>query len=173
MPDTHQLEKWSGRIASLLIESDLRIVFAESCTAGLLASVLGAVPGISACLCGSLVTYREATKTQWLGVTKDQLSRFTAVSEVVARQMVQGALSATPEADLAVSITGHLGPDAPADQDGIVFVGIGRRGLAAAADPLPSVVRLQLASRDRASGRSEAARAVFQRLCEALRAERN
>ncbi len=107
----------------------LRIVFAESCTAGLLASSLGQVPGVSESLCGSAVTYRNATKTGWLGVDRKLLDDpdITAVSDPVARQMAMGVLRLTPEANLAVSVTGHLGPDAPSNQDGIVFVGLLQR----------------------------------------------
>jgi len=50
------------------------------------------------------------------------------VSEQVARQMAWGVLEQTAEADLAISVTGHLGPEAPAGYDGLVYSGCLRRG---------------------------------------------
>jgi len=117
------------QVSEQLKAKQMRIVLAESCTSGLLAATLGRIPGISESLCGSAVTYRNATKAGWLGVDRELLDdpKITAVSDSVARQMAMGVLQLTPEANLAVSVTGHLGPDAPAGQDGIVFVGILQR----------------------------------------------
>ena len=114
-------------VASLLQVSRRRVVFAESCTGGLVSASLARVPGISEFLCGSAVVYRLDTKTRWLGVSEALLYDPGPVSEVVARAMALGVLARTPEADLAVSITGHLGPNAPGDQDGLIFIGIARR----------------------------------------------
>ena len=105
----------------------LRIVLAESCSGGLAAATLTKVPGVSDCLCGSAVTYLDEVKTQWLGVLPQTLAAVTAVSDEVAREMAMGVLNATNQADVAVSITGHLGPSAPAGLDGIVFVGLATR----------------------------------------------
>lgn len=106
-----------------------RLVLAESCSGGLVAAALVGVPGISEWLCGSAVTYRDDTKHRWLGVSQAALSdpAVTAVSEFVACQMASGVLQSTPEADLAVVTTGHLGPGAPAGQDGLVFLGVANR----------------------------------------------
>ncbi len=116
-----------GLLAALLTEADRRLVLAESCTAGLVAASLGRVPGISRHLCGSLVSYRESAKTNWLGVPPSVLQQHTVASEAVARLMATGALVATPEADLAASVTGHLGPNAPPEQDGLIYVGVVER----------------------------------------------
>ncbi len=88
---------------------------------------LAKIPGISDWLCGSAVTYREATKSQWLGVSSEDLASYTAVSEQVVQQMAVGVLAKTDEADLAASITGYLGPSAPQGRDGLIFVGLCRR----------------------------------------------
>lgn len=114
-------------IAQLLLRADWKVVFAESCTAGLISATLARVPGVSRVHCGSAVVYRLATKTEWLNVAAGVLEQFTAVSEPVAKAMAEGVMNRTPEADVAVSITGHLGPDAPAEQDGLIFVGIAIR----------------------------------------------
>ncbi len=115
-------------IAGILSRLRLKIVFAESCTGGLISATMARVPGASNFHCGSAVVYRLATKTQWLGIPASVLIDPGPVSEPVARLMGEGALDHTPEADLAASITGHLGPNAPAGQDGLIFVGIAIRG---------------------------------------------
>ena len=58
----------AAELAEQLAAKQQKIVFAESCTAGMAAALLGGCPGISAWLCGSAVTYREATKTRWLDI---------------------------------------------------------------------------------------------------------
>ena len=125
-----EIESLVAAAGGLLTTSSRRVVFAESCTAGLVSAMLSTRPGISNQLCGSAVTYRDATKTKWLGVPADVLTRCTAVSDSVAALMAVGVLVNTPEADLAVSVTGHLGPNAPPEQDGLVYVGSAVRSLA-------------------------------------------
>lgn len=105
-----------------------RIVFAESCTAGLISATLARVPGVSNWLCGSSVVYRLDTKTRWLGVPESMLIDLGPVSEPVARLMAVGVLQRTPEASISASITGHLGPGAPPEQDGLIYVGIAQHG---------------------------------------------
>ncbi len=153
-------------LASVLIARNKRIVFAESCTAGLVSATLARTPGISVHHCGSAVTYRERTKHDWLGVTKDDLEKFTAVSEPVARQMAIGVLDRTLEADFAASVTGHLGPDAPRDFDGVVYISVARR----VADyiEIVNVWRHVLKASTRHERQEEAAEHVFRRLHETL-----
>ncbi|WP_373651568.1 CinA family protein [Schlesneria sp. DSM 10557] len=121
------LDQQAHDVARLLISQQQRIIFAESCTAGLVSAVLGRVPGVSGVHCGSAVVYRLDTKTKWLGVPPDILVDPGPVSECVARLMVEGVLARTPEATMAASITGHLGPGAPSAQDGLVYIGVGFR----------------------------------------------
>lgn len=115
------------QIAGLLASGTRRVVFAESCTGGLVSCLLAQVPGISQFLCGSAVTYRETTKAAWLGVSHDVLRDYSAVSLIVAEGMATAVLDNTPQADISLSVTGHLGPDAPPQQDGIVYVGSATR----------------------------------------------
>jgi len=123
-----------------------RIVLAESCTGGLVAATLTEIPGVSQWLCGSAVTYQEATKQAWLKVSAEKLRRFTAVSEEVTQAMVQGVLAQTSVADVGMAVTGHLGPDAPSSIDGLVFVSFLRRGQAAS-DVVMQQLRLQQSGR--------------------------
>ncbi len=121
------LQNEAQKLAALLDEQRVRVVLAESCTAGLASAALAQVPGISHWHCGSAVTYREETKQAWLDVSSADLARFTAVSEPVAQQMAVGVLAKTPEANFAASITGHLGPNAPEGFDGIALIGVAHR----------------------------------------------
>ena len=109
------------------IDRSVRFVLAESCTSGLAAAVLGRKAGISAYFCGSSVTYRNKSKQNWLDVDPRFLQDDGPVSEVVAKAMVAAALTKTEEADVAISITGHLGPAAPPELDGLVIIGISIR----------------------------------------------
>lgn len=123
----HNLSELAGQLAECLRVRQCRVIFAESCTGGLVSAALAQIPGISEFHCGSAVVYRLETKTRWLGVPAEMLIDPGPVSEVVARAMAQGVLSKTPEADWSAAITGHLGPNAPAELDGLVFIGIARR----------------------------------------------
>ena len=117
----------ADKLAGELERNDRRIVFAESCTAGLVSALLAGIPGISQRLCGSAVTYQEQTKISWLDVESGDLENYSAVSDVVTQQMATGVLRETPQADFSAAVTGHLGPDAPDDLDGIGFLAIGQR----------------------------------------------
>lgn len=113
--------------AEFLVDLNERVVFAESCTGGMIASNMAAVPGISNYLCGSFVTYRADSKRRWLGVGKKTINAFSTESGEVAEEMAIGALEFTPEANWALSIVGHLGPDAPQEKDGVIWICIARK----------------------------------------------
>ena len=145
-------------LVRILSEHKIKIVFAESCTGGLVSATLTRIPGVSSWLCGSAVTYQEETKQAWLNVSAEDLGRFTAVSEQVTRAMAREVLAKTPQADLAVAVTGHLGPDAPPEIDGVVFV--------ASCSRIPNesqtiAKQLRLTSLDRGSRQIEATDAVL------------
>lgn len=113
-------------VLALLGRNNLRLVAAESCTGGLLASFLTSIPGASQHFCGSLVVYRDDSKSQWLGVEKKLLDdpMITSVSAQVTETLAREALGRTPEASLAFAVTGHLGPNAPANQLGILHTAV-------------------------------------------------
>ena len=118
------IQQPAERVAALLERTATRIVFAESCTGGLVSAALTRVPGISTWHCGSAVVYQIATKHRWLGISEGLLDNPGPVSPEVAAEMAQRVLNNTPHADLAASVTGYLGPNAPDGQDGLVFLGI-------------------------------------------------
>lgn len=154
--DTTQV---ATQLVESLAEHQLRVVFAESCTGGMISAELAKVPGVSEWLCGSAVTYRGETKTQWLGVSDEQIRQHSAVCGPVAIQMAEGVLRNTPEASLSASITGHLGPAAPADLDGVVFVGIAV--LDSQGQPQAECSRHQLVTAERSQRQAEATELVL------------
>ena len=165
------LDDLSRQLAHQLASLRLRLVLAESCTGGLVSASLARIPGISDWLCGSAVTYREATKSQWLGVASEDLKRYTAVSHQVAEKMATGALSCTREAELAAAVTGYLGPSSPAGMDGVIFVGVCRRSADRSPGP-PHSIRHQLDQHDRIARQREAAAFVLQTVLEYLEQDR-
>jgi nicotinamide-nucleotide amidase len=161
-----ELEEAARQLAQRLAETRTRLVLAESCTGGLVTATLTRMPGISQWFCGSAVTYRDRTKVDWLNVSAAHIAHVTAVSEEVAGEMAMGVLQRTPEADLAVSVTGHLGPDAPASLDGVVWFGVARRH--AGRIDSPRTVRQTLSSRLRVDRQCEAAAIVMRMAMESL-----
>jgi nicotinamide-nucleotide amidase len=116
---------------SLLVAARARgdtIVTAESCTGGLVAAALTAIPGSSDVFERGFVTYANAAKSEMLGVPYWLIERHGAVSEDVARAMAGGALTHS-HASLAVAVTGVAGPDggSPDKPVGLVHLAAGRR----------------------------------------------
>ena len=93
----------------MLSAKGMTAAVAESCTGGLVASRLTDVPGSSRYFLQGFVVYSNQAKEKTLGVPKDLLDSFGAVSEEVARAMVTGCLEKSG-ADIAVSTTGIAGP---------------------------------------------------------------
>ena len=106
-----------------------KIALAESCTGGLVAAALTEIPGSSAVLDCSFVTYSNAAKHQLLGVSNDILEAFGAVSVACAWAMAQGVIKRT-DADVAVAVSGIAGPDGGTEQKpvGLVVFARSRRG---------------------------------------------
>jgi nicotinamide-nucleotide amidase len=123
----NKLDEAARKLASALQNQDKKIVFAESCTGGKMAAAMTAVPGISAHFCGSAVTYREATKNEWLNISHSAIDKHSAESEHTTIAMAKSVLLQTPEADFSVAITGHLGPGVAEEIDGIVYVVLAKR----------------------------------------------
>ena len=112
------------RIAALLEEKNIKVSTAESCTGGLVAAALVNVAGISNWFEEGYVTYSNTAKQKLLGVDKDTLEQFGAVSEQTARQMAIGAAKAAG-CQAAVATTGIAGPDGGTDEKpvGLVYIG--------------------------------------------------
>lgn len=104
-----------------------RLATAESCTGGILASLLTDVPGRSHVFEAGFVTYTNAAKIRMLGVAADLLDLHGAVSRPVALAMAEGAL-AHSTADVALAITGFAGPGEKGEEAGLVHLACARRG---------------------------------------------
>jgi nicotinamide-nucleotide amidase len=119
----------AANLMGLAKKHGLTIVTAESCTSGLLASVLSEAPGAAEQLHGGFVTYTKANKRIALGVSEELLKSKGAVCEQVACAMAEGALDRSP-ADLAAAITGVAGPSPDEDGNpvGFVCIAVARRG---------------------------------------------
>ncbi len=86
------------------------VATAESCTGGMIAAAITAIPGSSAVMDRGFVTYSNAAKTEMLGVPGNLIASVGAVSEAVAARMAEGAKQRAG-VDIAVSVTGIAGPD--------------------------------------------------------------
>ena len=107
--ELNNLENLSTELGALLQKKNMFFTSAESCTGGLLSQSIVSVPGSSGWFGCSFVTYSNISKHKILGVSKDSLKRFGAVSEEVVTEMVDGAV-AESRADLRVAISGIAGP---------------------------------------------------------------
>lgn len=100
----------AGKVAELLIENNLTLATAESCSGGLVSNMLTDIPGSSNFFLGGMVAYSGEVKIGSLGLDRGLLEREGQVSEPVAVAMARGARKEF-KSDLAVGITGIAGPD--------------------------------------------------------------
>jgi len=117
------------RIGDALRETDETIAVAESCTGGLIGSLLTDISGSSDYFDRSLVTYSYDAKLTALGVSRESLDEHGAVSEPVAHEMAAGVRD-TAGTDWGISTTGIAGPDGGTAEKpvGTVFIGVAYRG---------------------------------------------
>ncbi|UAL07237.1 MAG: CinA family protein [Candidatus Methanogranum gryphiswaldense] len=108
-----------------LLEKEITVSVAESCTGGLIGYILTERPGSSGFFIGSAVTYSNDSKEKVLGVSHETLLRCGAVSPETAVEMVKGARELF-ESDYAVSVTGIAGPDGASEDKpvGLVFIAV-------------------------------------------------
>ena len=114
------IDKKEEYLVNLLIERNLKVSTAESITGGLIASSLINIAGSSAVISESYVTYSDEVKNKILGVNKETLYKYTAVSYEVCEEMLSGLYSLT-NSDICIVTTGYAGPTGDV---GKVFIGI-------------------------------------------------
>jgi nicotinamide-nucleotide amidase len=121
-------DTFAGAVGRTLRDRGLTLSVAESCTGGLVGSMLTNVPGSSDYLLFDAVVYSNSAKTSVLGVGEETLRAYGAVSEETAIAMVHGVLRVSG-ADLGVSITGIAGPGGGSDDKpvGTVWIAVGGR----------------------------------------------
>ncbi|RTQ45251.1 CinA family protein [Hymenobacter gummosus] len=108
------------------LQHKLTLALAESCTCGWVAAQLAPAQGVSQVLLGSVVTYHAEAKQRLLGVKKKTLEEYSAESQQISNEMVEGLHKHLP-ADVCVAITGLFGPGASETPDkpvGTIFVTI-------------------------------------------------
>jgi nicotinamide-nucleotide amidase len=120
----NETEEATRRLLEKASERDLRLATAESCTGGMLASLLTDVQGVAHAFERGFVTYSNEAKNEMLGVPMDLIEEKDAVSKEVAIAMAEGAL-ARSRANIALAITGFA--DA-GDEPGLVHFACARAG---------------------------------------------
>lgn len=112
--------------AGLLKKNGLKLAVAESCTGGMLSSLLVSVPGCSNWFTEGCVTYSDEAKARRLNVSQQTLKRYSAVSGQTAYEMANG-IALRSGADAVLATTGYAGPDSGADT-GLVYIAAGLGG---------------------------------------------
>lgn len=112
-------------VAEILVNKNLTISVAESCTGGMVSSHLINYPGISSVFMEGCVTYSNEAKMKSLGVKKETLDKFGAVSEETAREMAEG-IAKRHNTNIGLSTTGIAGPEGGSEEKpvGLVYFGI-------------------------------------------------
>ena len=110
MTNDTELQRLATKVGAYLLDSERRLVTAESCTGGWIGKVLTDVPGSSRWYLGGAVSYSNTLKQSLLGVLPSTLARHGAVSAETAREMAIGALE-TLGGHIAIAVTGIAGPD--------------------------------------------------------------
>ena len=118
------------RFLQRCLERGVRVVFAESCTGGLLSAAVTSIPGSSRVLDRGFVVYSNESKEHELGVPRQLIEEYGAVSEQVAIEMAKGALARVHgHARLSISVTGVAGPEGtPNKPPGLVHIAAARLG---------------------------------------------
>lgn len=122
LPD--EVEHATRRLLEKACERNLMLATAESCTGGMLASLLTDVQGSAHAFERGFVTYSEEAKSEMLGVPMDLIKKEGAVSKSVAIAMAEGALERS-RANITLSITGFADVG---DEPGLVHFGCARAG---------------------------------------------
>lgn len=152
----------SQRVGAALIDRDVMVCAAESCTGGLILSALTDCAGSSAYVAGGVVSYSNEAKMRLLDVSEETLIAHGAVSESTAAEMARGAL-ALFGADYALSVTGIAGPGGGSVEKpvGLTYIGLaGPQGLLR--------VERHVWDRDRIGNKAASVEAALQMLLGAL-----
>jgi len=118
-----------GTVGEMLVNKKLTIATAESCTGGMVAAHLINYPGISSVFKEGAVTYSNEAKISRLGVKKETLDKFGAVSSEVAAEMAMG-IAKTAGTSIGISTTGVAGPEGGSMEKpvGLVYIGLFIKG---------------------------------------------
>ena len=156
----------AAEIIEKLTRHGKTVAVAESCTGGMICSMLVEQAGASACFAEGYVTYSNEAKEKNLGVSPEVLEACGAVSEQTARQMAEG-VRRRGEADYGVATTGIAGPDGGTAEKpvGLVYI--------ACAHAAGTQVERQVFSGDRTRVRTQAAERALALLEECMAKEQS
>ena len=142
MPERERLPDMVGQ---MLCARGYTISCAESCTGGLLTSTLTDVPGSSAYVMGSVVSYSNDVKSRILHVAEETLAAHGAVSPETARAMAEGVRNLM-QTDVGVGITGIAGPGggSPEKPVGLVYIAVSTLGKTSVEKNVFSGVRAEI-----------------------------
>lgn len=155
------MSAYAERVGEALAGRGTRLAVAESCTGGMVSARLTDRPGASRFLVAGLTVYSNDAKVSLLGVSPETLAAHGAVSEAVAREMLEGARRRTG-AGAAIAVTGIAGPEGATPEKPVGTVWIG-----AALDQQSRVRRFRFDG-DRATIREAATDAALALLSELL-----
>ena len=110
LTNSQTLTTIAQQLGEILCKKNAKLTIAESCTGGAISEAITSVSGSSQWFEFGFVTYANSAKQQLLGVSKETLEQYGAVSEQVVKQMAQGAIKQS-EADYAIAVSGVAGPD--------------------------------------------------------------
>ena len=160
LPD--RIDRLARAVLQAACDRELTLATAESCTGGLLASLLTDIPGCSHAFERGFVVYTDEAKHQMLGVSSTLLEAHGAVSAAAAKAMAEGAL-ARSKAQVAVSVTGYAeSPDGGEGEAGLVYLGCARHGVPTA------VIRHRYGDIGRAAVRIACLESALELLAEAI-----
>lgn len=125
LPD--EVEQMTRALLEEASKRELTLATAESCTGGLLGSLLTDVVGASHVFERGFIAYSEQAKCDLLGIAAETIDRCGAVSREVAIAMAEGAIRES-QADIALAITGFAGHGGDGDEPGLVHFACARRG---------------------------------------------
>ena len=116
------------KVITQLIENNITISTAESCTGGSLGKIITSFSGVSAIYGYGFITYANEAKENILGVSHETLEKYGAVSSECAREMAQGARKVA-KSDIAVSVTGIAGPTGGTKEKpvGLVYIALAHK----------------------------------------------
>ena len=156
-------EELADVVGRTLIEKNITISCAESCTGGLFAGRLTDISGISSVFNRGIVTYTNEAKMEELEVSAETLKKFGAVSEQTAREMASGLYKKTGS-DICISVTGEAGPASSEGKPvGTIFIGICVKG------GEPKAFQIPVRDKGRKWNRSYAVLHMFSHVYEVLK----
>jgi len=120
-----QEELLSKKLGEMLVSRDLTVALAESCTGGLVMKYLSDIPGSSRYLLGGVVSYSDELKIKLLGVPREIIRDYGAVSKPTAELMAEGVKRITG-ATIGLGITGIAGPEGATETKvvGLVYIAL-------------------------------------------------